>query len=109
MILSRVTGSVHATVKDAPLEGERILVTRPVDLNGVPFGRPLLALDRVDAGVGDLVLVNKEGGSARILYEDDETPVQAVIIAVVDDLDIGEDLDPDPRFARFGGPQDLAS
>jgi ethanolamine utilization protein EutN len=91
MILSRVTGSVHATIKDAPLEGERLLLTQPVDLNGTPIGRPLLALDRVDAGVGDLVLVNKEGGSARILYENEETPVQAVIVAVVDDLEIDEE------------------
>jgi microcompartment protein CcmK/EutM len=90
MILSRVTGSVHATVKDPSLEGERILMTQAVDLGGVPIGRPLLALDRVDAGVGDLVLVNKEGGSARILYGNEETPVQAVIIAVVDDLEIAE-------------------
>jgi ethanolamine utilization protein EutN len=83
-------GSVHATVKDAPLEGERILLTQAVDLNGVPTGRPLLALDRVDAGVGDLVLVNKEGGSARLLFENEETPVQAVIVAVVDDVEIAE-------------------
>ena len=88
MILSRVTGSVHATVKDAPLQGERILLTQAVDLAGAVVGRPLLALDRVDAGVGDLVLVNKEGGSARILYENEETPVQAVIVAVVDDFEI---------------------
>ena len=44
MILSRVTGSVHATVKDAALAAERILLTQAVDLDGVPFGRPLLAL-----------------------------------------------------------------
>ena len=56
----------------------------------MPSGRPLLALDRVDAGVGDLVLVNKEGGSARILYENEETPVQAVIVAVVDDIEVME-------------------
>jgi ethanolamine utilization protein EutN len=91
MILSKVTGSVHATVKDAPLEGERILITQAVDLRGGIIGRPLLALDRVDAGVGDLVLVNKEGGSARILYGDEETPVQAVIVAVVDDVEIAEE------------------
>jgi ethanolamine utilization protein EutN len=90
VILSRVTGAVHATVKDAPLEGARILLTQPVDLSGSPAGRPLLALDRVDAGVGDLVLVNKEGGSARILFEDEETPVQAVIVAVVDDLELAD-------------------
>jgi ethanolamine utilization protein EutN len=90
MILSKVIGSVHATIKDAPLEGERILMTQAVDLRGGLTGRPLLALDRVDAGIGDLVLVNKEGGSARILYQNEETPVQAVIIAVVDDIQIAE-------------------
>ena len=88
MILSRVTGSVHATVKDAPLQGERILLTQAIDLAGAVVGRPLLALDRVDAGVGDLVLVNKEGGSARIIFENEETPVQAVIVAVVDGFEI---------------------
>ena len=90
MILSKVTGSVHATIKDAPLGGERILVTQAIDLRGGLIGRPLLALDRVDAGVGDVVLVNKEGGSARILFENEETPVQAVIVAVVDDVEIAE-------------------
>jgi ethanolamine utilization protein EutN len=90
MILSKVTGSVHATIKDAPLEAQRILITQAIDLNGVPFGRPLLALDRVDAGVGDVVLVNKEGGSARILFGNEETPIQAVIIAVVDDIEVPE-------------------
>jgi ethanolamine utilization protein EutN len=90
MILSKVTGSVHATIKDAPLTGERILVTQAIDLRGGLVGRPLLALDRVDAGVGDVVLVNKEGGSARILFENEETPVQAVIVAIVDDLQIAE-------------------
>jgi microcompartment protein CcmK/EutM len=90
MILSKVTGSVHATIKDPPLAGERILLTQAVDLRGAVIGRPLLALDRVDAGVGDLVLVNKEGGSARILFENEETPVQAVIIAVVDDIQVAE-------------------
>jgi ethanolamine utilization protein EutN len=90
MILSKVTGTVHGTIKDAPLSGERILMTQAVDLRGGLVGRPLLALDRVDAGVGDLVLVNKEGGSARILYENEETPVQAVIVAVVDDVEVAE-------------------
>lgn len=91
MILSRVIGSVHATMKDAPLGGQRILMTQAVDLAGGVSGRPLLALDRVDAGIGDLVLVNKEGGSARLLLEDEESPVQAIIIAVVDDVHIVED------------------
>lgn len=88
MILGRVTGSVHGTVKNERLVGHRLLVVRPVDLERRPSGKPLLCVDRVDAGVGDLVLVNREGGSARLLYDDDLIPVQAVILAVVDDVEI---------------------
>ncbi len=91
MILSRVIGSVHATIKDAPLEGARLLLAQPIALDGTPIGRPLVAVDRVDAGMGDLVLVNKEGGSARMMLENEESPVQAVIIAVVDNLELAED------------------
>ena len=90
MILSRITGSVHATVKDPPLEGARLLIAQPVNLDGHPTGRPIVAVDRVDAGIGDLVLVNREGGSARMLLDDEETPVQAVIVAVVDDIQLAE-------------------
>ena len=88
MILGRVTGSVHATLRNRHLDGERILVVRPVDLEQVPRGAPILCLDRVDAGVGDMVLVNKEGGGARILYKNDRIPVQAVIVGVVDAVEL---------------------
>lgn len=92
MILGRVTGSVHATVKNAHLHGARILVVKPLDLAGRPAGRPLLSIDRVDAGVGDTVLVCREGGSARLLFDDEMTPVQAVVVAVVDRVDLAPDL-----------------
>ena len=88
MILGRVTGTVHATVKNPHLAGEKLLVVRAVDLGGVPAGRPLVCLDRADAGSGDLVLVNREGGSARLLYENDRIPVQGVILGVVDDVEL---------------------
>jgi len=48
----------------------------------------MIAVDKVDAGDGDLVLVNKEGGSARMLLGDDEIPVQAVIVGVIDGMDV---------------------
>ena len=88
MILARVTGSVHATVKNAHLEGQRMLVCRPLDLDLKVKGKPLLCVDRVDSGVGDTVLINREGGSARLIYANDRIPVQAVIIAVVDDVEV---------------------
>lgn len=91
MILARIVGSVHATAKDPPLEGSRLLLAQPVGLDGAEIGRPVVATDLVDAGVGDLVLVLKEGGSARALLGDEESPVQATIVAVVDDVQLAEE------------------
>jgi microcompartment protein CcmK/EutM len=79
-----VTGTVVAPRKDAELEGHRLLVVRPVDLEGKPSGTALVAVDRVDAGEGDVVLVNKEGSGARLMLGN-RIPVQAVVVAVVDD------------------------
>jgi len=84
VILARVTGVVWATRKDPNLEGHKLLIVHPVDLDRKPSGSALLALDRVDAGEGDFVLVNKEGSGARLLYGSNQIPVQAVVVAVVD-------------------------
>ncbi|MBU0517389.1 EutN/CcmL family microcompartment protein [bacterium] len=88
MILGRVTGDIHATVKNPHLVGCKILIVQPLDTDLSPKGSSLLAVDRVDAGIDDVVLVNKEGGSARIIFENEEIPLQAVIVAVVDDLHV---------------------
>lgn len=89
MIISRVVGDVVSTQKNPHFEGHKLLIVQPVELDGkTPVGTSMIALDKVDAGDGDLVLVNKEGGSARILLDDEEIPVQTVIVAVIDDLDI---------------------
>jgi microcompartment protein CcmK/EutM len=89
VILCRVVGDVVAPVKNDHLEAEKLLLCQPVDLADAPKGQAsLIALDRVQAGEGDLVLVNKEGGGARIVYRNDAIPVQAVIVAVVDGFHI---------------------
>ncbi|MCX6640853.1 MAG: EutN/CcmL family microcompartment protein [bacterium] len=90
MILCRVIGDVYATVKNPNFEGTKILIVQPLDANLKTKGSSLLALDSVDAGPEDIVLVNKEGGGARIIFQNDEIPVQAVIVAVVDDLEVEE-------------------
>jgi microcompartment protein CcmK/EutM len=92
MILVRVLGPVVATIKDEPLKGSKLMLAEPVGLDGAAIGPPLVCVDRVDAGVGDLALVNKEGSSARALLDDPESPVQAVIVAVVDDVSIAEEF-----------------
>ena len=86
MIIARVTGTVFATRKNSRFDGKKILVVREELPTGGERGGAFLALDRVDAGVGDRVLVNREGSSARLLFGDETIPVQAVIVGVVDDL-----------------------
>ena len=88
MKICRVEGSVHGTISDPSLTGHKILITQPINRSGRPEGEAFLALDRVDAGPGDLVIVMKEGGSARLILGDDKNPVQALVVAVVDDLNL---------------------
>jgi microcompartment protein CcmK/EutM len=89
MLLCRVVGDVVSTIKNQHLKGEKLLLVQPVDLDtNTPTGNELIAVDKVQAGDGDLVLVNKEGGSARLILDNPLTPVQAVIVAVVDGMDL---------------------
>jgi len=90
MQICKVTGNVVSTVKNQHLDGKKIMIVQPLDLDGKPAGKDYLAIDTVSAGKDDKVLVIKEGGSARIVFNDKEIPVQAVIIAVVDAVDIQE-------------------
>lgn len=107
MILGQVTGEVVAPVANAHLEGQRLLLLRALDLEGELRGADLVALDRVDAGVGDRVLAIREGGSARLLTHEESIPVQVVIVAVVDGIERGEagsPPEPGPRGAPPAGP-----
>ena len=88
MMICRVTGSVVSTHKNEHLTGHKIMVVQPVDLEKKPIGSDLLALDEVSAGIGDLVLVMREGGSARIVFKNKKIPVQAVIVGVIDDFQV---------------------
>lgn len=88
MILAKVRGTLYATRKHPRFEGKRILVVAPETPEGLPSGASFLALDRAQAGIGDRVLINKEGSGARLMFGDEEIPIQAVIVAVVDQIEI---------------------
>lgn len=91
MMLCRVDKSVVATVKNVQLNNHKILVCRPVGTDGTTVvGSSFLAVDRVHAGPGDLVLVINEGSSARLVFENKKIPLTAFIAAIVDELDIHE-------------------
>ncbi len=90
MILSKVIGTIVSTQKNEHLRKHKLLITQPIDLDGKFIGRDVLAIDTVNAGVGDVVLVLAEGSSARQILKDEKIPVHSVIVAVVDGLDIAE-------------------
>ena len=88
MILCKVDGTIVASHKNKHLCNNRLLIVQPVDLEKNAIGNSLVALDVVDAGEGDLVLIIKEGGSARMIFNNPNLPLQAVVVATVDDMDI---------------------
>ncbi len=84
-------GSVVSTHKNDRLNGKKLLLVRRLDLNDAEDGSvETIALDVVDAGVGDKVLVVQEGSSARKIFQDEKLPVQAVIVGVVDSVTLTE-------------------
>jgi ethanolamine utilization protein EutN len=84
VIIARVVGNVVATQKEASHEGKKILLIQPLDLENQPMGDVIVALDAVDAGVGDRVLAVQEGFSAMTSVGHMESPIDAAVIGVVD-------------------------
>ncbi|HZM85507.1 MAG TPA: EutN/CcmL family microcompartment protein [Blastocatellia bacterium] len=88
MILGRVVGNVVATQKDERYEGGRIMVVRPINPDGSDAGDELLALDAVDSGVGDTVVVVREGWSASTTSTGSPgAAIDSAIIGVVDTVE----------------------
>ncbi len=89
MILGKVIGTVWATKKDEALVGVSLQIVRHIDLDYKLKDAFVVAVDTVQAGVGDVVLV-ATGSSARQTVVTKNKPVDAVIMAVVDKLDVTE-------------------
>lgn len=87
MLIARVVGTTVSTIKDDKLVGRKLLILRQTDEKGQPAGKPYVAVDTVDAGVGDLVLTCS-GSSARQTAITKDTPVDAVIMSVIDSLEV---------------------
>jgi microcompartment protein CcmK/EutM len=88
VIIARVVGNVVASQKQPSHEGKKILLVQPLDLDGQPVGDAFVALDAVDAGIGDRVLAVQEGFSAMTSVGHTESPIDAAVIGVVDLVEI---------------------
>jgi microcompartment protein CcmK/EutM len=87
MTLGKVVGTVVATRKDVKLIGSKLMIVQDVELDGKLLGRYTVAVDAVGAGVGELVLT-AAGSSARQTDTTRERPVDAVIMAIVDSIEV---------------------
>jgi ethanolamine utilization protein EutN len=87
MILGKVIGNVVSTIKAKGYESKKILTIQPIDPKGSSLGKTFLAVDAVQAGVGDTVLVIEEGNSARLVINEPESfTVKSVIAGIVDEI-----------------------
>jgi ethanolamine utilization protein EutN len=87
MILARIVGTVVATRKDPKLVSSKLLVARPMDPRGKAEGTYLVAVDTVDAGVGETVLI-VSGSSARMAVGMKESPIDAAVVGIVDTIHV---------------------
>jgi ethanolamine utilization protein EutN len=89
VLLAKIVGTVVATRKDPRLVSNKLMVARPVDPRGKAEGAYLVAVDTVDAGIGETVLI-VSGSSARMAAGMKDCPIDAAIVGIVDTVDIHE-------------------
>jgi microcompartment protein CcmK/EutM len=88
MLIARVIGEVVATQKHPSHEGRKVLVVQPLNLDGSERGDAVLALDAVDAGVGDRVLLSTDGWAASSATGRPQSPIDMAVIGFIDEIEV---------------------
>ena len=92
MILAKVKGNLVSTQKNSYLVGQKLLLVHPIDLNDNYIGQnDVVAIDVVDAGIGDTVLLVQEGKAVQQILGHKNAPVHSIVVAVVDSIDVNDD------------------
>jgi len=87
--IGSVVGTVVSTINAPVFDDRKLLLCDIVDPDGTPSGGYLIAVDVVGAGTGETVLIIDEGNSARQIVGLDTAPIRAVVVGIVDEVDIG--------------------
>ena len=88
MLIGRVVGQVVSTEKHASHKGRKALLVQPLNLDGTNRGDAVIALDSVDAGIGDRVLITTDGFSAMTSVGRPQSPIDMAVVGVVDSIDL---------------------
>jgi ethanolamine utilization protein EutN len=88
MRICRVLGTVVATAKHPTYHGHKLMVVQPLDEKGERVGASFLAVDVVQAGKGDLVIVMSEGNGVRQILKQQILPIRSLIVGIVDAIDV---------------------
>ena len=88
MLIGKVIGEVVATRKHSSHEGQKILYVQILELDGSERGNPLLALDAVDAGIGDQVLITTDGWAAMTSVGRPLSPIDMAVVGVIDHVEL---------------------
>jgi microcompartment protein CcmK/EutM len=87
MKVARVIGNVVSSIKTPSHNGLKFMVVEPIDIDGKSIGDSFMAVDAAQAGIGDIVLILEEGGSARDILKKPDAAVDAIIVGIVDYLE----------------------
>jgi carbon dioxide concentrating mechanism protein CcmL len=91
LILAKVKGNLVSTQKNSYLVGQKLLLVHPIDLNDNYIGKnDVVAVDVVDAGIGDTVLLVQEGKAVQQILGHKNAPVHSIVVAVVDSIDVND-------------------
>ncbi|MHC1785402.1 MAG: EutN/CcmL family microcompartment protein [Anaerolineaceae bacterium] len=86
MILAKVTGTIVTTISHPSFKNRRLLVVTPLVMEGEKADEDFIALDNSQAGIGDTVLIDMEGGGIRAAMGDPDAPVMSLIVGIIDSV-----------------------
>jgi ethanolamine utilization protein EutN len=100
MLIARVIGEMVSTHKHESHQGRKALLVQPLNLDGSDRGDPVIAMDAVDAGAGDRVLLVTEGFSAMTAVDRPQSPIDMAVIGVIDRIDLAMPDGPPPPHRK---------
>jgi microcompartment protein CcmK/EutM len=87
MYIARVVGDIVSSVKHEDLQSHKLLLVHPMEPGGKLYGEPLIAIDLVDSGVGDTVLIVDQGSASRQVLELEKPTIRTLILGVIDEIE----------------------